>query len=150
MKEDIPLLGRWVARAFQKYWRVTRGFRLSVEACVIDEAGRTLMIRDENGVSWKLPEGTVRKNENLETALRCILRDGAAIEVNGTPELVVFYSIGQSEQRGVYFVRQWRQSLAETGREMRFFPLDELPAGINPETCARIRRLVEGRTISQV
>jgi ADP-ribose pyrophosphatase YjhB (NUDIX family) len=150
LREDIPLLGRWVASAFQRYWRVVRGFCLSVEACVIDEAGHALMIRNENSANWNLPRGTVLKGENIEMALRRTLEDAAGVEANQQPEVMFFYSAGQSEQRGVYLVRHWRGPRVRRHRETLFFPLDALPANIDPEVCVRIRRLVEGRTISQV
>ncbi len=150
LKEDVPLAGRWIARIFQKYWRLARGFRLSVEAFVIDEAGRTLMVRDDDGANWKLPQGQVIKNENLAMALRRVLENAAAIEVNDRPELMSFYARGRSEQRGVYLVRHWQQSATHAGRETRFFSVDSLPTDIDPVVRVRIRRLVEGRTISQV
>jgi ADP-ribose pyrophosphatase YjhB (NUDIX family) len=150
LKEDVPPAGRWIARIFQKYWRLARGFRLSVEAFVIDEAGRILMVRDEDGANWKLPRGQVIKNENLEMALRRVLGDAAAIEVNDRPELMFFYAGGRTEQRGVYLVRHWQRSAAHTGPETRFFSFNDLPPGLDPEVRVRIGRLVEGRTISQV
>jgi ADP-ribose pyrophosphatase YjhB (NUDIX family) len=150
LREDIPLLGRWIARAFQQYWRVARGYLVSVEACVIDEAGNALMVRNENGANWNLPGGRVRQGEDFETALRRTLAEIAGIDVNDDPELIFFYAVGEREQRGVYLVRNWRQSQLRAAGEMRFSSLESLPAGVDPEVSARIRRLVEGRTIPQV
>jgi ADP-ribose pyrophosphatase YjhB (NUDIX family) len=150
LKEDIPLLGRWISRIFQTYWRITRGLRLSVEACVIDETEQALMVVDENGGSWELPRGTVLKNENLEMALRRILRDAADIEVNGKPELSYFYSRSQTEQTGMYLVRDWRRGSAPVGREIRFFPMDALPPDAEPQVAERIRRSLQDRAASEV
>lgn len=149
MREDIPLLSRWIARAFQKYWRVVRGLILSVETCVFDEAGRTLMVQNESGGTWELPAGLVLKGENLEMALRRILRDLAGIEVNGKPELSFFHAGGKNRQTGVYLVRHWR-SVTTPGREIGFFPLQSLPPEIAPHTAERIRRSLKDRTAPEV
>jgi ADP-ribose pyrophosphatase YjhB (NUDIX family) len=148
--EDMPLLGRGIVRAVQKYWRVARGVRLSVEACVIDEAERTLMVRNENGGTWELPRGIVHKNENLETALRRLLSEVAGIEVNADPELSFFYARSKSEQTGIYLVRHWRQSDASVPRKACFFPPSALPEDVAPKTAGRIRRSLSHRTTSEV
>lgn len=150
LRNDIPLPARWMARAFQKYWRVVRGLRLSVEACVIDAAGRPLMVRNENGGTWELPAGIVQNSEDLEMALRRVLREMAGIEVNGKPELSFFHADARNAQTGLYLVRDWRQPAAPVSPEARFFPLSALPQDINPEVAERIRRSVEDRTASEV
>ncbi len=150
MQEDIPLLGRWIARAIQKYWRVVRGLHLTVEACVIDEAGRILMILNENGGSWELPQGIVHKSETLEAALRRVLHDIAGIEVNAKPELAFFYARGKDRQTGLCLVRHWRRLSASSSRGMSFFPAGALPAGAPPQAAERIRRSLEDRTNSEV
>ncbi len=150
MNEDIPLLGRWIARAFQTYWRVMRGLHLFVEVCVLDEAGRTLMLREENGGSWELPGGTVRNNENLETALRRVLRDAAGVEVNVKPELLFLRAHDRNRQTAIYVVRQWRFLSEPTSPNIGFFPLADLPASANAEAAERIRRSLEYRTASKL
>ncbi|WP_409562553.1 NUDIX domain-containing protein [Hyphomicrobium sp. MC8b] len=150
MKEDIPLLGRWIARVFQKYWRVARGLNLSVEACVIDEAGRTLMVQNESGSTWELPVGLVHNSENLEAALRRVLREVAGIEVNGQPDLSFFYARGKNEQTGVYLVRRWRRVTALSTREVGFFPIESLPPDTGAQTAERIRRSLEDRMAPEV
>lgn len=149
MREDRPLIGVFVARAFQQYWRLTRGMYLDVEACVIDEAGRILMVRKEAGGAWRLPTSTVRNGENLETALRRLMRDVTGVEVNSKPELRGFYTGSPGRQTGIYVVRNWRRLSAPTTFETSFFAPDSLPAGITKSVTERISRLVEGRTISQ-
>ena len=154
MREDRFILGRLVARAFQQFWRLMRGMYLDVEACVIDEAGRILMVRKEAGGTWSLPASTVRNGENLETALRRLMRDVAGIEVNSKPELRGFYTESPytenpGRQTGIYVVRNWQQLSAPATFETRFFAPASLPAGVTKPAAERISRLVEGRTISQ-
>lgn len=148
--EDMPLLGRGIVRAVQKYWRVVRGLHLSVEACVIDEAERTLMVRNENGGTWELPWGIVHKNENLETALRRLLSELAGIEVNADPELSFFYARSKTEQTGLYLVRHWHQADTSASRETHFFPASALPPDVAPKLAGRIRRSLDHRTASEV
>ncbi|MBN9248251.1 MAG: NUDIX domain-containing protein [Hyphomicrobium sp.] len=142
-------MGRLVARAFQQYWRLTRGGYLDVEACVIDEADRVLMMRKEAGGPWSLPASTVRNGENLETALRRLMRDVAGIEVNSRPELRGFYTESPDRQTGLYVVRNWQQLSAPANLETSFFAPAALPAGVTKPATERISRLVEGRTISE-
>jgi ADP-ribose pyrophosphatase YjhB (NUDIX family) len=149
LKEDIFLLGPLIARAFQRYWRLARGLKLSAEACVIDEADRALMVRDgANG--WSLPKSPVHKGETLETALRRLLRDIVGIEVNSKPELSCFYADGNDRQTGLYVVRHWQRLSARTSPEIGFFALDSLREATAPKMAERIRRSTEGRTISGV
>lgn len=149
MREDVPLLGRWIARAFQQYWRVVRGLHLSVEACVIDETGRVLMMRDENGSAWHLPTGSVHKNETAGAALRRVLRSTAGIEVNTRPELMFFYAYGRNSQTGMFLVREWQQ-VSPRKAGLSSFPAAALPNGADPRLAERIRRCLEGRTSSQL
>jgi ADP-ribose pyrophosphatase YjhB (NUDIX family) len=138
-----------IARAFQRYWRLVRGLSLFVEAYVIDDTGRILMVRQENGTSWECPRGMVRKNENVETALRRILMDIAGVEVNGKPELSFFSAEGRSGQTGLFIVRHWRPAPGNA-REVDFFPSHALPAGASHERAERIRRCLRDRTASEV
>lgn len=157
LREDRFFLGYVITRAFQQFWRATRGVYLDVEACLVDEAGRILMVRNEAGGEWRLPSSAVYNGENLETALRRLMREVAGVEVNAKPELEGFSAKGKSRQTGTYIVRDWqRLSASKTGDgarngiwEMRFFSQDALPAGVTKRAAERISRLSEARTISQ-
>ncbi len=149
MREDVPLLGRWIAWAFQQYWRAVRGLHLSVEACVIDDTGRILMMRNESGSGWQLPAGSVRKNETAVDALRRILRTKAGIEVNIQPELVFFHALGKNSQTVIFLVRDWRQTSPRKAG-LSSFPASALPNDADPGVAERIRRCLEGRTSSQL
>ncbi len=132
LKEDIFLIGPLVARAFQRYWRLTRGLRLAVEACVIDEVDRTLMVRNGDDGGWSLPRAIVHQGETLEIALRRMLRDIADIEVNPKPELSRFYAEGKDRQTGLYVVRHWRRHSGPISSEIGFFGPDSLPVDVAP------------------
>ncbi|HET6390027.1 NUDIX domain-containing protein [Hyphomicrobium sp.] len=157
LREDRFLLGYVVTRAFQQFWRATRGLFLDVEACVLDEANRILLVRHDAGGPWHLPSTAVRDGESLEMALRRLLRDLDGIEVNSRPELRGFSSEGCNRQMGLYVVRNWQRlstggkarDMANGTREARFFPLDALPAHVIKRAAERISRLSEARTIPQ-
>jgi ADP-ribose pyrophosphatase YjhB (NUDIX family) len=136
-------------RAFQKYWRIARGLHLSVEACVLDEAGRILMIRKKDAI-WELPSGRVRDNENVEMALHRVLHDDAGIEVNAKPELSFICPEGRSGQCATYLVRRWHTLAVDATRDISFFPALSLPAATSETAAERIRRSLEGRTTSEV
>jgi ADP-ribose pyrophosphatase YjhB (NUDIX family) len=150
LREDIFLLGPLAACVFQRYWRMTRGLRLAVEACVIDEAGRALMVRDGASSGWRLPKGAVHKGEALGAALRRVLQDLAGIEVNSKPELSCFYAEGPDQQTGIFVVRDWQHLSSPASPEISFFGLGSLPPDAAPEVAERIRLSAEGRTISEV
>ncbi|WP_415068792.1 NUDIX domain-containing protein [Hyphomicrobium sp.] len=148
-REDRSLPARWISRVFQKYWRIVRGLRLSVEACIVDETGRVLMVRNESGGNWELPIGQVLKDESFDMALRRLLGT-LGIEVNGRPEPAFFYARGKYEQTGLCLVRHWRRRAAASAPEPSFFPAHALPGDVCPSAAERIRRVTEDRTISQV
>jgi ADP-ribose pyrophosphatase YjhB (NUDIX family) len=151
LKEDMPRSGRLIAGAFQMYWRFVRGVHLSVEACVVDEAGRTLLVQRENGASWELPRSRVRQGETLELALRRTLRDAAGVEVNGEPQLSFFYVSSTQEQTGVYRVPHGRtHSVVQPRLKTELFSVGALPPGVDPRAAERIRRCLEDRTTAQV
>jgi ADP-ribose pyrophosphatase YjhB (NUDIX family) len=150
LREDIFLLGPLARIAFQRFWRLRRGLHLAVEGCVVDEVGKILLLRDGESNGWSLPKGIVRKDETLELALKRMLRDIAAIEVNSKPELSGFYAEGRDWQTGLYVVRDWRRLSSPASPEMDFFGPASLPLGTTPEAAGRIRRSAEGRTISEV
>ncbi|MET0407753.1 MAG: NUDIX domain-containing protein [Hyphomicrobium sp.] len=146
----MPLPVQLVARAFQQYWRATRGLRLFVEACVFDQAGRVLMVCAENGGRWELPGGPVRKGETLEAALHRILCELLKIEVNGRPELSFLYAPAADGHAGVFAVRNWQRLSLAASPETNFFPPEALPLGVAAETGERIRRSLGQPTRSEV
>lgn len=143
------LFARPIVRSFQYYWRLSRGFRLVVEACVLDDAGHVLLITPNEGQDWQLPGGTVLKGETADRALRRVLRDACGIEAVSRPTLFWIYAeAGRTppQHTGLFIVRQWRLTAHSLPPGAAFFALDALPEGMPPETVARIRQALEGRT----
>lgn len=154
LRETTFRIGHLVARGFQRYWRWTRGLRLTAEACIIDDAGRVLLVQDSASPAWRLPGGGVGKGETLEGALLRHLRETLAIEVTARPELVwIYVESGQDEGQhtGLFIIRSWRQRInAKAVPALAFFPHQQLPSGLSPESAARIRQSLKGRTPPEV
>ena len=147
------LLSRLVSRGLQGYWRLMRGLRLGAEACVVNGGGQVLLVKTGHGSDWCLPRGVVRKGETLQATLLTLLRDGYGIDVTSKPDLIWIYvedGHAPTDQTGLFVVRQWRQTVPTSSTEAAFFSLNALPEEIAPQTAARIRRALEGRTASEV
>jgi ADP-ribose pyrophosphatase YjhB (NUDIX family) len=154
LRETTFLIGHLVARGFQLYWRWSRGLRLTAEACIIDDAGRVLLVQGSGRPDWRLPGGRVGKGETLEGALLRHLRETFAIEVTARPELVWIYvesGQGGKQHTGLFMVRSWRQRVnAAAAPALAFFPHQQLPNGLDPESAARIRQWLKDRAPPEV
>jgi ADP-ribose pyrophosphatase YjhB (NUDIX family) len=104
------------------------------------------MVRDGVSGGWRLPATDVQKGETLEMALRRVLRHELGMEFSVKPELRGFYA-AEARQTGLYVLRVWQRLSAP---ETSFFEVGSLPAAVPKMMAERIRRLAEGRTISEV
>jgi ADP-ribose pyrophosphatase YjhB (NUDIX family) len=140
-----------VVRGLQSYWRLTRAITLVAEACILDAGNQVALVEHTGRQGWSLPRTAVRKGEALEAALRRGLRDEFGIDVNSGIDLFWLYAEAppaKNTQTGLFVVRQWTTRSPGTG--LVFFPLDGLPAGLDPEMAARICQAVEGRVPFEV
>jgi ADP-ribose pyrophosphatase YjhB (NUDIX family) len=147
----MPWFGRWLRLAFQQYWRLTRGTRLAVEACVLNGAREILLTREPSSGRWHLPSTPVRDGEAAVDAVLRLLRSGiASIEVNGRPELLFFHVDPADTQVAAYLAWAAHPPASADVANGTFFPLDALPPGIDKEDGERIRRAAAHPALLQV
>ena len=112
---------------------------------VLDGARRLLLQRRTDNGLWGLPGGSMEPGESLEETARRELREETGLEI-GTLELFGLFS-GEAlhykypngdevyDVNVVYVATEPRGELRtdpEEGHELRYFPLDSLPATISP------------------
>lgn len=145
---------RLITKILQRYWRASRGLRLTVRACVRDAQGNWLLVRDSATAPWRLPGGPVARGESAPAALARWLA-AVGVEMTAGPRLIAML---QSEaaakadsldtcHRAIFAVPSWR--LAEAGQsadaaaapgrlERSFFAPGRLPHGLDASTIADI------------
>ncbi len=139
------------------YWRFSRGMTLGVRGCVVDEAGRVLLVRHSYTPGWHFPGGGVEIGQTIRAALEDELKQEANVELTGEPQLVGMYLNSRASRRdhvALYRVDAWRQptpfvptrEILETG----FFALDALPPDTTRGTLERIGEMFEGRERSEL
>lgn len=137
------------------YWRFARGMTLGVRGCVVDEAGRLLLIRHSYTPGWHFPGGGVEVGQTLEEALAMELREEANVEMTGAPMLAGVYFNRRASRRdhvALFRIDAWRQPgpFVPTREilEARFFVREALPEDTTRGTRERIAELFEGRARS--
>ena len=113
-------------------------------ALVLDAAGRVLLHRRGDDGAWSIPGGALHLGESFEEAARREVREEAGLDL-GSLELAVVYSgreffheYPNGDQAylvgAVYVARGARGTpTPQPGEvtELRYFPLDALPPGLN-------------------
>jgi 8-oxo-dGTP pyrophosphatase MutT (NUDIX family) len=138
-----------VVSLLQRYWRLTRSLTLGVQAVVLDEAERVLLVRHGYRPGWHFPGGGVEKREAVPAALVRELEEEAGIRLSSPPQLFGIYShfdVFPGDHICLYIVRAWSQGQVPQPnaeiRERGFFAADALPPGTSEGTRRRVAEVL--------
>jgi len=137
------------------WFLLARPLTLGVRGLVLDEGGRTLLVKHSYVSGWHLPGGGVEVGESFEEALARELAEEANVVLEGPPSLHgLFYNrrVSRRDHVAVYVVRRFRLTGERApDREIvaaRFFPLDALPPDTTRGTRSRLTEVLEGAPVS--
>ena len=143
-------------KLLQRYWRLTRSLTMGVQAVVLDDARRVLLVRHGYRPGWHFPGGGVEKGETAVGALARELDEETGITPSSPPQLFGIYShfdVFPGDHIALYIVRAWTQARVPEPnaeiREQRFFAADALPDGATDGTRRRMAEVLDGAPRSE-
>lgn len=146
-----------MTKILQRYWRLSRGLHLDVRACILDQDGRVLLLRDTQAPAWRLPGGIVAKGETAAMAVKRWLAAEAGLEAAADPKLFSVFPgrtcFCEGDHIALYLVPSWRElqpSNARSGLHLDFFAPGRLPHDTDEATRSWLLEAHEARTQPQV
>lgn len=142
---------KMIVKFLQRYWRISRGLTMGAQGCVIDSAGRVLLVRHTYRPGWHFPGGGVEKRESALEALTRELWEEAGVKLDDEPQLFGLYANHvkfPGDHIALYVVRTWHHPVPPTPNreiaEQAFFSPDNLPETVYAPTRARCAEIFSG------
>jgi 8-oxo-dGTP pyrophosphatase MutT (NUDIX family) len=144
---------RWL---MHKQWRMSRSLTLGGQVCVIDTAGRVLLVRHGYRAGWHFPGGGVEFGETVADAAKREVREETGVEVTGELHLHGIFdnrAIFPGDHVVLFVAREFErhESLA-SGLEIaesNFFTRDNVPEGTTIGTRRRIGEIFDRQPLSK-
>jgi ADP-ribose pyrophosphatase YjhB (NUDIX family) len=140
-----------LVKTLQRYWRLTRGLTMGVQAAVLDRERRVLLVRHGYQPGWHFPGGGVEKGETVASALARELEEEVGVALSRPPELFGLYANFRSfpgDHIVLFVARKWRQDRVPPPnaeiREQGFFTAGALPEKTTDATRRRIAEVLDG------
>jgi 8-oxo-dGTP diphosphatase len=128
-------------------WLVEPRFTVTAGACVLDEAGRVLLLKHNfrAGSGWGLPGGFLEKREQPEDALRRELREEVGLELTDA-RLAFVRTLKRPRQVEIVFCcRATNEPRPQSGEIAcaEWFSTDALPSALSQDQRRLIARALQ-------
>lgn len=136
---------RLLYKAATIYWRLFKPVTLGVKALLIKNDS-VLLVKHSYRAGWFLPGGGVKKQEDLETAVRRECREEIGGQI-GALQLFGVYS-NVNEMKNDHVVVMLSHEFSYQGPndkeiiDIQFFPMHQLPVDVSAGTRNRIEELL--------
>jgi 8-oxo-dGTP pyrophosphatase MutT (NUDIX family) len=124
---------------------------LGVQAAIVDDASRVLLVRHTYRPGWHFPGGGVERGEKLDSAVAREVFEETGIVVASSVRLYGIYShfdVYPGDHVVLFLVDRWRRNrVPEPNSEIAehgFFARDQLPSSLSPGTARRLQELFGG------